>query len=511
MRQSRALGLVLVLVVTFWKQPVRGQASLDSWPPWSWRPERAEVSALQWRGRALEGALFLFGEPGSGGKTGTAFCICPEHHLLVTAAHLLDPERLRVSPVAVMATTGWTYPVLRWWVHPGFAPGHSGSDGAQTGLEAGPLSADVALVQLGDGGHPLSIAFPLAPPGAGAVLQRHAVGCVGYPRYVQLSPLRRGDVPPPPAVSTGVVCQTQALVGEWAEEHPDGIIWHTALSWPGGSGGPIFLSDGRAVAVQNASGVVMEGSRAYVTFSGVTVDAVWDLLRSSEGLEGCALVPTGEPVATSSAPRRGPDGAKGVHPDAVAQLATALELQRERKWKEACDLLNAVVEREPTWAHAYRCRAGVLFDYSLTLPGVVPARAQHRRYAQWVEDDLRRALEYAPYDPRLHNEYGIQLARPTGGTERAAALQALYDVASHYLRHSPEAGRREFYDWRAHMLISLGRYQEAIADLNAALVLDPGGYWLWLKRSECYEALGVPERARADRAQARRLSEAAQQ
>ena len=108
---------------------------------------------------------------------------------------------------------------------------------------------------------------------------------------------------------------------------------------------------------------------------------------------------------------------------------------------------------------------------------------------------LGRALEQIPDWPWARCERGAQ--RVAGRDEEAVAD---LDIAL-----ALDPAYTSAYASRGESLARLGRHAEALADLNRAVETRPGYVWALCRRAVLHTAMGHPEEARADMARVREL------
>lgn len=138
---------------------------------------------------------------------------------------------------------------------------------------------------------------------------------------------------------------------------------------------------------------------------------------------------------------------------------------------------------------------------------------------QVAEDVRELLLLLASARVRADPSEGARFDRALALLDRAAAIRglapsrALAEDRAVYLQHKGDAVRaraareaaaaipattaREHY-LLATALARTGRYAEAVAELDRALVLNPRHYWSWTQRGICYQEMGEPALAAGD-------------
>lgn len=211
-------------------------------------------SAVQANARAVA----YVGHPKGG--SGTAFVISRKHRLLVTAAHVADIQAkygslyvvLNESKMGFESTKGPCYRVNNVWYHASLARlrPDGGTVWGNLGPSEGPVHhpcPDVAIMQLnGQEEEPLPAEFTLAGKGPGALLAR-PIGMLAFPG--QKFPFKFPDTKEYliATFQQGVVSRTMGY-----GQAPGHLFLETSLQARlGQSGAPIFLSDGRVIAVNS--------------------------------------------------------------------------------------------------------------------------------------------------------------------------------------------------------------------------------------------------------------------
>lgn len=208
-------------------------------------------------------ALFAVGHPKSG--TATAFCINRKHRLLVTAAHVADTRLQYGSLFAVQngivahagtwPAKGTWYEVEDVWYSP-FV--RRDKEKRRPGERHDPVThpcPDVAILKLKSDGPDLPEEFELAGPDTRA-LQARSVGTLGFPVYA----MRKVGLPQAfdrvnAVFSHGYVSRERDLYDGFTDfegifaKGPSTVFEHTVPFYPGQSGSPLFLSDGRVIGV----------------------------------------------------------------------------------------------------------------------------------------------------------------------------------------------------------------------------------------------------------------------
>lgn len=207
-------------------------------------PRAPDWAGLAARYRESVFLLVAEGTKGEGG-IGTGFVV-DARGILATNAHVAEMLEKLPQRAAVQNHTGKPFAIARVTRHPGFS---------------GPSSPDVALVQLDASAAPLPtlVPLPLADDAALAALGvGTALGTLGYPGELAASYLAGADVVRavfPGALATfkdGLVSRLTDYQSRACPPEAVRVVQHSASLSGGTSGSPMFTSDGRVVAINNA-------------------------------------------------------------------------------------------------------------------------------------------------------------------------------------------------------------------------------------------------------------------
>ena len=256
--------------------------SSDLWndPPPAAPVNSVEASKLADAARAFGPGMMQVGQPR--GDSGTAFVVSRRHRLLATNAHVAAIFAESGRMTAVENGTGRMYRVGRVWLHPGYAAarrdgtllgGLPGGRGAS--VVSRDVAPDVAVLQLEPGGPDLASEWPLAAVEELRGLTARAVGKLGFS-----SRIPRAGGKPKVSLATGRVSRDAPFAPSWDVSKRWHLIDASAPMRQGDSGGPVFLDDGRVVAVgawERSSTDRTRGGRSLGT-AAVRVDALSELL-----------------------------------------------------------------------------------------------------------------------------------------------------------------------------------------------------------------------------------------
>jgi S1-C subfamily serine protease len=289
---------------------------------------------------------------------GTAFVISKKHRLLATNAHVAD-----IADHVVLNESRTIYKVARKWYHPDTIRIMSYDN--RTAMKSidpkvgkvDPTGTDLAILELEGVGPDLPSEMTLARPDAAKQITAVTVGMYGYPAYdtkATAAQLARATF------VEGVVSRMQRLNGfleNVAEDELRGVCF-TAPSYPGFSGSPVFLPDGKVVVIHNSIITPKDGQR--ISF-GTRVDALWDLLTSLKMLDKLPGSPTspGEPLFIQN---QSPNALKLQ--EAFKLAVEAIQMQRAGKLDEAMAKINRSIELSPQWWEAYQIKGKIIDDYA---------------------------------------------------------------------------------------------------------------------------------------------------
>jgi S1-C subfamily serine protease len=434
---------------------------------------------------------------------GTAFVISRQSRLLATNAHVAD---LWVRTRRLEAHLGGSDRVFsitqRPIYHPHVIRRRKGPDGAiqlvrSTDPNVGPVhpdGPDVAVMRVDDDGQALPVEWPLASVTDVRVrLLGQPVGLIGFPAYDVTSWPDVGDSVAP-EVQTGLINRET----DFNNDPGAGLrnlqwIQHSAQSWPGISGSPVFLPNGRVIAIHNAGQDAINPSGEGEIRSipkAVRIDCLWELLAfismANPGTVPRELQPPDPAdliarsfVRSDQDMRRQEQVIRVLH-DTPLMLARGEYLDLIRH-------LDRAISLAPNNADLYGTRAIARLSHAQTElkkagggkkypPDDPEAINTFYKNLNPAIKDINKAIKLAPNDRRLQKgELSILqgLASVSGNKQ---VLEAALHLASKLLESEKDPREKtDLLITRSELYRVMGRDQDQLADLNAA-VATAGSY-----------------------------------
>jgi Trypsin-like peptidase domain len=252
------------------------------------KPSPEESLQLEKVSRAMKPAVVRLAFPLEAGKgywgAGTGFVISREHRLVATAAHVADRVSNGRQGIARVDGTEHAYDVQRVWYHSGlqrifdeylFVRSADPRDG-----RVDTSSPDVAVLQLSSGGPELRAEFELAGDEEVARLEGRPVGILGYPISLGRSWPAINEAPPAAFAASAIGEMADAdIEGRHAAGPPPTrqYLWFDSFIRVGGSGSPMFLSNGRVVGMLTGTTLPQLPGRNYPDV-GFRIDCLRELL-----------------------------------------------------------------------------------------------------------------------------------------------------------------------------------------------------------------------------------------
>jgi tetratricopeptide (TPR) repeat protein len=479
-KPRHALGLALALALACPRPALASDDDLNallnmgrqsgSMPIWT-ATAPADAADLSEIVNTLHPSIFIVGAQGAG--HGTAFVISKENRLLATNAHVADIMHLSGGQMyAIGNGTARLYEVEEVYYHPGVRRIFEDFAIRTTDPNKGdiyPRSPDVAVLKLAPG-EELPDPIPLATPDSVDRLLAKTVGMMGFPGHDSSWP-RLGER----AEATyreGVICRVTDFSNDVnSPNNRRQFIQHNMSSFGGFSGSPIFLRDGKVIALNNSAAMAEANTIVTQLAYGVRVDCLWELLKKYDLWD---MVPAKADRTLVDVERfDGPDSEVDQLNEVRRLLAQArLDLADGNEFA-AVEKCNQAVKIMPFYDPIYDVRTNAYNFYAIYKIGDRSAEAQ--KYYQLAYEDAKQALELTPSS---HDHYlDVAVARlnlrnskePLGSYWKVPESIAL---AEKILNAKGVRARDRAYAFRTRAL-ARAMEPEAFADLEAAIETDP--------------------------------------
>jgi S1-C subfamily serine protease len=440
-------------------------------------------------------ALFLVGEPGQG--SGTAFVISRKHRLLATNAHVAD-----LATQATMNESRVTYKVVRKWYHPGLL--RKMDDGKTLVRSTNPNdggvafmdSPDLAILQLESLGPDLPAEVKLASPSEVLDILGHEIGMLGYPGYHNDQNISKRDLFASATFGTGTI---NRLTGFSHDSNVGPVdrqqVQFSAPNFPGFSGAPLFLRNGRVVAVNNHLHIRSGQQQSF----GVRIDSLWELLQ----YEGLAKFVVGSPNKTVHTSRYRPQSDHQVEDMRAAMrlVHDAANMSRRGDFRHAHELLEQAIENAPNYWKPYWKRALVANHQERHGHLSTSEKIALRRSA--LNDHLHAASLYQEGHGKPNVRVQLDVAREYINLGRQTGQHANFDEALAILTNKTVlanigANLNYLLALRGSLRIDLDDLSGALDDLNHAIQISPDKSDFYRTRARIWHRLGQPAAAGRD-------------
>lgn len=476
-------------------------------------------SARQQLGNAVrtqEAAVFLVGHPKVG--RGTAWVISKKHRLLATNAHVADIHlEAGNKMLAIPSQSNHLYVVDKVWYHPGVRryfkgdPQNSIKSINPTDGPIDPCSPDLAVLQLAAEGPELPVEFSMATPDDLKNLFAQEAALVGYPGTDTKSWPALGEK----AAATfhdGVISRiTDFRLSPSAPPGELQFVQYTMATWGGFSGSPVFLPNGRVVAVHNMAQTIPNKKTGEVRAipHGIRVDSLWELLvyHKLDNKIASRIDPGQVLLDRYLKPDEKSEKIRQDYAQAVALVAEGSRLVFvQQNYGLGVDKCTEAIKLVPNYARAYYVRAnGFLNNW-------FDNRRRTSRNDAWsmldsARKDATQYIQMAPSDPDgivliclVLNNTG-QFSKDYSYNRKALGilnelLQS--ENLTNYARAEAHSGRAVAYD-------NIGDKRTALQEHNAAIRLAPNHPILYENRADFWHYRGRRDLARADLAKAQEL------
>jgi len=297
------------------------------------QPTPASTDEMAKNAQTVAKSVMMVGAPKFG--HGTAFVISKEHRLLLTNAHVADIFHSAGSMTAIVNGTTQTFVVKKAYYHPGLmrykkegaAFKYFASMNPADGL-VHTRSPDLAILELEPSSTELPEAISLASGADLSSLQAKPIGVFGFPSHDTSWP--GGSQTIQGTFMSGAVSRMTEFNGKpSADMTKNRFVQYTLDTLQGFSGSPVFLGNGRVVAVVNSYRIAKNDDLDKRISQGIRIDCLEELLKH-HGLSAKVPINTGggfTNVSPSTSPSTTTAGY--AHPyDAFMQRPHVAELQR---------------------------------------------------------------------------------------------------------------------------------------------------------------------------------------
>lgn len=514
----------------------RAQGNLPIWE----KADADSIDKLTANARTLRDGIMLVGKADAG--RGTAFVISRKHRLLATNAHVADIVQDGFGPMlALRNNTLETYKVAKVWYHPGLYRIQGGKTVVRSmdpkDGRVFTCSPDIAVLQLEEGPD-IPREFELATWDEIKDLFARPLGMLGFPGHDTPTWPERGRKP----VATfhyGIVTRLtdfdqQPDVGERRLQ----FVQHTATSWPGFSGSPLFLPNGRVAAINNCGDEVEDPNpgrknaglppRRKSLQYGIRIDCLRELLAYHK-LEQMVTIPREKdepaiPKTEAPDPKKEADDAaeaarmklREANRKRVAQIVEEMRKSARRhivdqKYREALELCDDAIKLFPNYGglHSVRALACINLATSREYRNLRLTDPRKRDLLRNAAEAAKRYVELVPSDPEGY----ILVAHIVGVVELAqndelpaaskgwAATRQMTSMLTQLLsaENLTPYVRAAALCKRGELRVRLGESKAALDDFGEAIRVFPEHIESYRRRADYWEAHGKPELAKADR------------
>lgn len=442
---------------------------------------------------------------------GTGFVISKKHRLVATNAHVADIAQRAGKFVAVTNGTAQAYPVEKSWYHPGLKRYLRGQPSLVIRSEdpkdgpVYPRSPDLAVLQLGSAGPELPQQVTFASAREVDAMFAQPVGILGFPSH---------DYNAWPAVgSEASATYHDGVVSRLTDFNLNGggpaskrqFVQYTLATWSGFSGSPVFLANGRVVAIHNMARYDQgAGGDIKSIAHGIRVDCLWELLVHHKLDDKVSI-----PVERSSL-----DIARWLKPDETAEkfrraivlAAKADQLIAQKKYSEGIRLANEATELAPSFPEPYFIRSTGYINYVFDNHRQI-AKSTSIEQLGFARSQIRKYIRLAPTDPEGITQLATVLNNTSYLTKDRNQMRTALSLADRLLRSDniSNALRAKAHSVRAVSYSNLREDATALAEHNEALRLDPKNPSLWETRADYWRNLGRTSLYQSDMRRAQQL------
>jgi hypothetical protein len=284
------------------------------------------------------------------------------------------------------------------------------------------------------------------------------------------------------------------------------FVQHTLPGVGGYSGSPMYLPNGRVVAVHNSFRAAEDRGAKTIIAHAIRIDCLWELLVHHK-LDDKVPVPV-ERSRLNVKRWLKPDEAEVKFRRAVKLADEAAYLiDYKQEYMAGVRKCNEAIKLAPAYPYAYWVRCAGRNGYYSSRP-LTPARARSILAAAARDADTYARLMSS--DPRaltgvVNTAINVAAVMKNGSLLRRSLPNLNKALGSASLGR---AERAELLSLRGACQHSLGNKARAREDFDESIELDPDNDVLYDNRARYWEAIGNRRRAAQDRAKARAIRKA---
>lgn len=455
---------------------------------------------------AYQRAVVLLGDP-QGKLFGTGVVVSRKHRLVVTNSHVAECYLKNRRMSAMINGTRRSYKVKRFWYHPGVVRHYKNQKGLHVRSmnpydgETYGRSPDLALLQLDSTGPDLPAEMPLATADDLKSLQGKSIRIFGYPGSDNKGWPKTGSIARA-TIDRGTVRNLYNFeMSARANDGENQFVQHSMPTIGGFSGSPLFLDNGRIVAIHNSTITFRDRKMAH----GIRIDCLWELLVYHKLTDKLPIPVKASSLNIERWRKKYPGEEKVRKAYGLFQQAEKL-LYTDYNYNAAAAKCNEALKLAK-FAKAYRTRGMAYNNYVFRSKNL--SRRSEFEYLKLALSDFEEYQKLAMTDDQVVDSVmSICLVLNNLGNSfdpkhNRKALELLDEVKS-----KAELSKFDNATWhssRAIALANLGRTGEALKHHNKAIELVPNNAVFRQNRASYYRARGRYDLARTDEQKAREL------